>query len=496
MTIGRRSFVTISSIGVAGCAFGRLPLLGQVATQTPLHTSPQPVSPQRGDKATATPPARFARQVADYICNVRFEDLDRAAVDHAKEHLIYHVGLAFTGALTEPGHQAIEIARMLSEGRGHTTIAGQSFKVPPLEAAFANCTFMRALGLDDVLFPSATHPGILIYPVALALGEQYHRSGKDLLTALITGYEVLGKMITVDAQMSRAPRRPSMPFGPFGATAVAIKLMRLNSQQAANAIGYAADTAMGLQEGNESLPTHQYSWVCRNGITAAILAEAGGETAPTILEGKYGFYATLLGDIPDVDAVISRLGKDPEILRATQKRYPGTAMNIVPIQLLLEMIERERLEASNVARVEIELPDDRQNFEDSYSTGPFPTRTQAASSVAFQTAIILLDGHIDFARYDQREKPEILAQVRKIKITLAPHKNTRYARLRITTVDGRSLEREGDNYVFPRLDGSAWLSKDGEKFVPRAKLTHFAELVRDLENVSDIGELMACLVPA
>lgn len=446
-------------------------------------------------QATASPPpAPFARRLADYICAVRFEDLDPAAIDRAKEHLIYHVGLAFSGALTEHGRQAVQIARALSEGRGQTTIIGQSFKTPPLEAAFANSTFMRALGFDDVLFPSATHAGLLTYPVALALGEQQHRSGKELLTSIVTGYEVLGKMVTEQTE-DRALRRPSMPFGPFGAVTVAARLLQLNPEQTANAIGYAADSAMGLKEGNEQQPTHVYGWISRNAITAAILARAGGETAPTTLEGEYGFYATLVGATPNADAVIARLGKDPEILRATQKRYPGTAMNIVPIQFVLELTEQHRLSAANVARVEIELPDDRRTFEDSVSTGPFPTPTQAASSVAFQTAIILLDGRIDFARYEQLANPEILTVIRKISITLAPRANSRYARVRITKVDGRTLEREGQDYVFPPIDAAAWLSRDGEKFVPRANLERFAALASELEKVADVGELMACLVP-
>lgn len=445
-------------------------------------------------QAAGPTPAPFARRLADYICGVRFEELDPAAVARAKEHLVYHVGLAFSGALTDAGRQALEIARTLSEGRGHTTIIGQSFKAPFLESAFANSTFMRALGFDDVLFPSATHAGLLTYPVALALSEQQHRSGKELLTAVITGYEVLGKMV-IEEPEGRVPRRPSMPFGPFAAVTVAARLLQLTPEQTTNAIGYAADTAMGLKEGNEQQPTHVYGWIARNAITAAILARAGGQTAPTILEGTHGFYATLVGRLPNADAVVARLGKDPEILRATQKRFPGTAMNIVPVELALELAQQHRLTAANVAQVEIELPENRTTFADSYSTGPFPSRTQAESSAPFQTAIILLDGRIDFARYEQLDNPEILTVIEKISVTLAPHRNTRYARVRITTFDGRTFEREGQDYAFAPIDAIAWLSRDGEKFVSRANLERFATLARNLEKVQDVGELMAHLVP-
>ena len=62
------------------------------------------------------PQTSLARRIADYIVSVRYEDLDPAAVDRAKEHLIYQVGLAFSGALTDHGSQAIAIARRLAGG--------------------------------------------------------------------------------------------------------------------------------------------------------------------------------------------------------------------------------------------------------------------------------------------------------------------------------------------------------------------------------------------
>jgi 2-methylcitrate dehydratase PrpD len=435
----------------------------------------------------------LARRLADYVCSVRFHDLDPAVVVRAKEELLYHAGLAFSGARTAAGREALDVARSLcADCGGACTVIGAPGQFRTLEAAFANASRMRALGLDDVLFPSATHAGLLTYPVALAIAEQERCTGQELLTAVVLGYELLGKLV-VDEDGSRAPRRPSMPFGAFAGVAAASRLLKLTAAQTAHAIGYAADAAMGLKEGNEQQPTHIYGLIARNAITAALVARAGGETAPTVLEGKYGFYATLVGRIPDSDALVGRLGHEPEILRATQKRFPGTAMNIVPVQLVLELVNSHGLSAANVEHVDIELPEDRRTFEDSTATGPYPTRTQAESSVPFQTAIILLDGHIDFARYEHPNAPEILAVTKRVRISLATHANIRYARVAMTTRDGQRYEREGDHYEFPPLDALAWLARDGEGFVPRAQLEAFAAGVRTLETMSDVGPLMALL---
>ncbi len=484
--ISRRTLLSVTGAALA------IPVLDGIL---PMRTNASGAATDaHSPSVVAGPKEHFARRLAEYICNVRFDSLAPAAVARAKEQLIYHVGLAFTGALTKDGQQAMQIAGVLGGCRGQSTIIGQSKRVHPLEAAFVNSTFIRANGFDDVLFPSETHPGLLTFPPALAVAEQNHCSGKELLVAIVTSYEVLGKMVT-DQNEARAVRRPSMPFGPFAAVTAAARLMRLTPNQTANAIGYAADSAMGLKEGNEQQPTHVYGWISRNAITAAILAQAGGETAPTILEGKYGFYATLIGDVPNVDAIIGRLGKDPEIMRATQKRYPGTAMNIVPIQLILQLTQEHSLTAQNVAHVNIEIPSERSTFEDSYSTGPFPTHTQAASSLPFQTAIILLDGRINMARYDELDNPQILAVIKKVSVKLAPHANPRYARVRILTIDGKTFEREGDNYVFPPIDAVESLLRDGDKFLPHSSLKRFATLTQELETLPDVSPLIRCLIP-
>jgi 2-methylcitrate dehydratase PrpD len=443
--------------------------------------------------SSSTQSVPLARRIADYVCRVRLQDFPPAAIERAKEHLLYHAGLAFSGALTADGKQVLDILKLFGPGGKRVcTVIGQPGGHSALEAAFANAAFMRALGYDDVMFPSLIHGGLLTYPVALAIAEQQRSSGEELLTAVLTGYELLDKMYQ-DQDGGRAPRRASFPFAAFSGAAAAARLLNFSPQQTANAIGYAADGAMGLKAGDERQPTHYYGLAARTAITAALMAQAGGETSPTILEGKYGFYATLIGRQPDPDALVARLGHNPGILRATQKRYPGTATNIVATQLALDLVEKNHLSVANVERVDLELSDYRKTFEDSLSTGPYTSRAQAESAVPFPIAIILLDGRIDLRRYDHFNDPAVLAVAQRILVKLVPRANTRYARVRFTTTDGRVFEREGEDYVFPPLDATAWLAKDGEKFVPRAHLERFGAAVRKLETVKDIAEVISLL---
>jgi hypothetical protein len=98
-------------------------------------------------------------------------------------------------------------------------------------------------------------------------------------------------------------------------------------------------------------------------------------------------------------------------------------------------------------------------------------------------------------RFEQRDAPEVLAAVQKVSIRLVARVNTRFAAVKVQTVDGRTFQAKGDKYEFPPIDAAAWLSKDGTKFVSMDKLTRFAALVRKLEHVRDIRAVTDCLRP-
>jgi 2-methylcitrate dehydratase PrpD len=438
----------------------------------------------------------LSRRLGAYVTDLPFEAISSAAVEKARDHLVHHIGLAFTGHGQADGRRAVEIAVGLSAGAGSSTILGTARHALPLDAAFANCTLMRADGFDDVLFPAGVHAALVTIPVAFALGEQYHRSGREVLTAIIAGYDLIGKFgRTTWAWSADVPRRPTIPFGPFGAAAVAARLLRLDPEQAATALAYAAHSAMGLAEG--ALTTHYYSNVCRNGMMAAILAGAGGEAAPTTLEGRFGFFRTFFGGIPDdLEPTLATLGTEFEILHATNKRYPGTALNIVPIELLLELVRREGLTADQVERIDLWLPTERSNFADGHAPPPFPSRNAATSSLCFHLGSILADGRLDPARRERFDDPVVARQAAKIDMTLEPGHPIRYARLAVHLADGRVLDAEGDDFTFPRSEWLPTLLRDGERLVPAARLERALELISRLEEVEDIGELLACLRPS
>lgn len=449
------------------------------------------------NKPLATQPSpTISQRLADYIHDEQPERIDTAAIARAKHLIVYHVGLAFRAlkASETDSQQAISVARELSENCGSSTIIGTPYKATLVDAALANCTLMRSFGLDDVIFPAGIHPGLVTLPVALSIAERERSSGAELLTAIVVAYEVLGKFgkWTWSAD---TPRRATMPFGTFGSIAAASRLLRLTREQTANALGYAAHTAMGLAEGDAGPITHYYSMVCRNGITGAYLAKAGGWSSPTVLEGRFGFLESFLGDAQvDVDQLIDSLGHDYVVLDSCEKRYPGTALNQVPIELLRGLITQHRLTPADIAEIHIDYPSERRNFQAGHSTGPFLKRINAGSSIAFQLSMLLLDGELRPERNDELTNPEILDLVRKFQFKFVQGKPIRYARLEVRTNTGPRLVAEGDDFRYPPEDPAVIMERDAGEFLSRAKIARFLELLESLEQVEDASELVKCLV--
>ncbi|HEU5159081.1 MAG TPA: MmgE/PrpD family protein [Streptosporangiaceae bacterium] len=432
-------------------------------------------------------------RLAGHVHGLRFDDIPADVIDQTKHHLVHDLGLAFGGRFEERGRQAARLVEILSPHGGDCTVIGQARRAAAVDAAFANCTLMT--GLDDVLFPGGIHAGLVTIPLALALGERERHSGREVLTAIVAAYDVMGKLSRpVWAWSATVPRRPTIAFGSFGAAAVSARLLGLDPGQTATALGYAAHSAMGLAVG--ALATHYYSLLARNGYMAALLAREGGVTSPVALEGRFGFFDTFFGGLPGgIDASLDTLGETFEMSSATTKHYPGTGLNIVPVQLMIDLTREHALTPDNVAKIRLDLPVERENFASGHAAPPFGDAASAASSVRFHLAVVLLEGGPRDERYQQFDNPEILEIVDRVEVRLVPGRPIRYARLQVTTVDGAECSAEGDTYVFPRAEWSSWLARDGARLVGADKIGRLAELIGRLDDLDDISEVLACTTP-
>ena len=454
----------------------------------------------------------LSQKIADYIVGARFEDLPPAVIKKAKEVILYHLALALRCRHDNlpVGAQAISLARRLSPHGGPATLIGYRDRATPIDAAFANCTQMRAHGLDDVIFPAGVHAGLVTIPLALALAEELGRSGRDVLSAVILAYEVMGKLgtFTLDAP---SPRRPTMAYGTFGSVIAAGRILGLTREQFVHAIGYAVHSAQGVTEGNggdsgptggdsgptPSVPSHYYSLVGRAGMIGALAAHEGGRASPTVMEGRFGFFETFTGSAMfDADKFIASLGQGYQIMSSVEKHYPGTAANVVGIELLREIVKQKKLRVPHVREVRFLIPEERRNFVEGHWAGPYTSASSATGSGVYHMAMILVDGQLDFRRYEQFDTPEMRAAVAKIKPSLVPGKsNIRWTRIEVDLMDGNTIAREGETYTFPPTTPHERLSAAAGDLLSREQIDRCGELIMRLDELSAVGPMMSCLVP-
>ena len=437
----------------------------------------------------------LTERMAEYICDERFDNIDTAAITRTKQVLAYHIGLACRGVSAEhpEARKAVAIARELSEDCGSATLIGHSHKATLVDAVFANCSLMRVLGLDDVIFPAGIHAGLMTLPVALGIGERINATGEDFITAVVAGYEVMGKFGEFTWGFD-PPRRPTQPFGPFGSITTAAKLLGLDRERTVVALAYAAHTAMGLAEHDLGPVSHWYGLICRNAVISAYSARAGAWGSPTVVEGRYGFADAFLGSAGvDTKAIADRLGHDYAVMESCEKRYPGTALNQVPIEIMRTLVIDEGLHAEDVRHIRIALPEERQRFAAGHEMGPFTSAGLPSSSFAYQCAMLLLDAEQDPARYDDSTNPEILSVLAKMSVDFVPNKPIRYTRIEVETRSGRQFVREGDDFKFAPHQTRIVLERDAAGVLPDDSIERLIGLLDDLENVVDVADLTSCL---
>ncbi|TFH15579.1 MmgE/PrpD family protein, partial [Candidatus Bathyarchaeota archaeon] len=132
----------------------------------------------------------YSRILSKYVVNLSYADLPDPVVEKAKLHLLDALG-NILGAYEMPWSQMVITVVKQMKGEPQSTVMGVDGRYPMIMAALANGTMAHGIDADDSgARPSWAHPGSCVIPAVFAAAEAMHVSGKDLITALVAGYEV------------------------------------------------------------------------------------------------------------------------------------------------------------------------------------------------------------------------------------------------------------------------------------------------------------------
>lgn len=432
-------------------------------------------------------------------------------VNQAKRMILDNLACQISGAPLPWSRAYRDAAVSLGAGNGATSVYdGDALSID--EAAFLNSAYGHANEFDDTHLASATHPGSVIIPAALALAERDHRTGRELVEAVIVGSEIMIR-IALAASPALHERGHYVPaaVGPFGAAAACARLLHLDARVCVNALAIAGSFSAGLkafQQGGGSVKRIQCAIPAAAGLRSAVTAAHGITGPPAILESERGFLAVFAGTY-DTAPLTDGLGEEFRMLRTAFKPVACNLSTHAAVEAAGWLQDAYGLRADDIATIEIGVS--ASAIGDVGVIVEPPDILAAQSSLAFGTAVRFLrggNGPHDYHEEDLRD-PRFLALAHRVTLTVDPicdnerrRLNTRPAVVTVRTTDGRSLEKR---IHAPQGSPENPLANDAltRKFTAAVspllgaeRTAELADRIWAIDALDDAGELLRLTRPA
>ena len=295
------------------------------------------------------------RALAQFVTEVGYDDLPEEVVDKAKSLLLDQFGcqLAFSNM---PWNKAVyKYIRGRKGTREESTVLNYGLRTTAEDATFANATFGHGFEMDDTELHSVTHPGCVVISSALALGEMGMISGRELITAVVVGYDAMIRVGTAAVTLMFGGFHGTPVVGVFGAVAAASKVLGLPADVVLNAIGIAASNACGISEYSltgGSVKRLHAGFAAQGGVRAALLAQLGLTGPPTALEGKKGFCESF-ADEYFLNEITDGLGKEFRILWTGNKPYCCCAAQHATIDATSKIAQEHNVKPQDIAEITV-----------------------------------------------------------------------------------------------------------------------------------------------
>ena len=451
--------------------------------------------------------AQETATLAAYVADLEYDDIPPEVLDRAKVLTLDFLGSAIRARREAESTPSVVkmLAALKLDSAGEATVFGDSRTWTPAVAALLNGTMGHSLDFDDTHADSSLHPSAPVVPAAFAVGEMVGASGREVLTAIVAGYEVccrLGNALDPTSHYARG-FHPTATAGTYGAAAAAGKLFGLSEQQLIYAFGVSGSQAAGslqfLVNGAWN-KRYQVGASAMNGVIAATLAKNDFVGAIESVEGKHGL---LVGytDTPHREKAVAGLGTTYETMKIGVKPYPSCRYTHAAIDAIIALRREHNLTPDQVKRVEIGLHRNGITLTGDAATKRHPTSIVGGQFSMFFTGALALDqgrfGWDDYTRLGDAAINNLankfdVVQDDKLEIGRS---HPFGARVTITTEDGVHERLHDDPSGEPTSFPSAQAMSD--KFITLARpvlssrAQHFADAILGLERFDRVAQATA-----
>jgi 2-methylcitrate dehydratase PrpD len=442
-------------------------------------------------------------RLADYAAGLHYEDLPADVVQRAKDCITDTVAVIVQGSSLPWSSIVVRYAqRTGAGGRSHILgVDGPDVHAPA--AAMANGALAHAFESDNLTRPGAgVHPGATLLPPALAVAQEQGSSGRELIAAVVAGFEVMYRIgcATKHSNERHGFHAPGTT-GPFGAAVATGKLLRLEATAMADAIGIAGSLACGLMEfarsGSGAMVKRLHlGRAAESGVLAASLAADGFSGPHSVLEGEAGFLKVFCTEWDTAD-LTHDLGHEFATLNLCLKRFPVHMTAQTAVQAMQELRAEYGFSGAEVDRI---MVSGNQRMA-TVNNIPDPTDIMMAQySIPFCVALALFRDPRDPASFDVTAlaDADIRAMCRRVVVTAADPP-PRVAGASVVTVwlkDGRRVACEVEEF---KGTPARPLTRDElrDKFlmlmgaINSVRAKAWFERLQNLESEADVGWLGA-----
>jgi 2-methylcitrate dehydratase PrpD len=440
----------------------------------------------------------LSRTLASFISQTNYEDIPEDVVSFTKMCIIdWH-----SSALAGEQHPVIQkMDTVVREWGGNdqaSLITGGKSSVT--NAAFINGAAGHIVELDDIHKGSIIHAATVVIPAALAVAEWKKRTGKELITAIVIGYEVCFRIGEAVSPSHYYYWQNTATCGTFGAAVAAAKLLNLKEDQIISALGSAGTQAAGLwefiEDGAMSKQLHPGK-AAMNGVIAAHLAEQNFTAATRILEGKRGFFEAM-SDEYDATRITDGLGESYKITENSFKIHASCRHTHHVIDMILELVEQEELNYIDIDKISIGTYQIAMNITDN----PDPqTIYESKFSIQYCTALAAvkhkagIDTFNEISLWDET----VRSLMKKVEVYVNNDIDNAYpkkwgAKVEITLRDKQTLQLQTE---FPKGDPENPVTLDEiiekyhilTKHLSKEKTSHNIDQILKLDKIKDVSNI-------
>jgi 2-methylcitrate dehydratase PrpD len=367
----------------------------------------------------------LAPAIAEFASGLTYEAIPPRVREAAMLHVVDTIGVCIAGA--SPGEESGAAARRLAAqwgggGAAGATVLGLGAPVRAELAALLNGALAQALEMDDKHGSSLARPGSTVTPAVLAAAEARGLALRDVVTAVVAGYEAMIRLGFVAGErfLARGYHTSSL-LGPFGAAAAIGRLHGCHPATIVDALGIGGTFASGIQESTRTGSTSKIlhgGWAAHAGMMAVDLAAAGITGPDSVFEGGFGFFNTHLTPIEgrlDFAAGSAGFGTRWYLPETAYKPYPCCQLIhafIEAAKRLLVEFRRDGVALSDIERISCQLAEPGLTLVTQPVARKKAPQTphEGRFSLYYCVAAALVDGDVTLATFrpERLKDPQLL----------------------------------------------------------------------------------------